>query len=157
MRADWRESSDRPPAVGPALPSRNLTTALSTAAPGKTYEYLVLTADIFGKKSDSAARATIAIPVPVPAAPAGLRAHATAGSIEISWDEPFGPEVTGYRVYRYERGREPARIASPRPGTSAYTDNDLTHGRLYFYYLTSVGEGGAESGPSAEVGITYRP
>jgi hypothetical protein len=139
------------------LPARQNQFTDTTAAPGKTYEYLVVAEDIFGKQGDSAARTTVAIPIPVPAAPAGLRAHATASGIELSWDEPFGPVVTGYRVYRYERGREPARIASPKPGTTTYADNDVTRGRLYFYYLTSVGEGWSESGPSAEVSITYRP
>ena len=106
-----------------------------------------------GAIGDTGAIVTLTIERPGPAAPAGLRGHATAAGIELSWDEPFGPAVTGYRVYRYERGREPVRVASPKPGTADYTDNDVTRGRLYFYYLTSVGEGGTESGPSAEVGI----
>jgi hypothetical protein len=126
----------------------------TTARPGSAYEYLVLAASITGPTSDSAARATVAIPRPVPAAPAGLRAHAVASGIELSWDEPFGPAVSGFRVYRYERGREPVRVAAPGPVTTNWTDKEATKGRLYFYYLTSLGDAGAESGPSSEVSIT---
>jgi hypothetical protein len=135
------------------LPARQNGFVDTTALPGKSYGYAVQAWDIFGAAGDTGVIVTVAVERPVPAAPAGLRAHATSSGIELSWDEPFGPAVTGYRVYRYERGREPSRIASPKPGTTDYTDNDVTRGRLYFYYLTSVGEGGTESGPSAEVGI----
>jgi hypothetical protein len=135
------------------LPARQNGFVDTTVQSGKSYGYAVQARDIFGAVGDTGAIVTLTIERPGPAAPAGLRGHATAAGIELSWDEPFGPAVTGYRVYRYERGREPVRVASPKPGTADYTDNDVTRGRLYFYYLTSVGEGGTESGPSAEVGI----
>jgi len=136
------------------LSSRSNYFTDTTAQPGTAYQYLVLAADIFGSQSDSSARVSIAIPRPIPAAPAGLRGMATASGVELTWDEPFGPEVTGYRVYRYERGREPTRVGSAKPGTATWTDEGATKGRLYFYYLTSLGETGTESGPSSEVGVT---
>jgi hypothetical protein len=135
------------------LPARQNGFVDTTAQPGKNYGYAVQAWDIFGAAADTGAVVSVTVVQPVPPAPAGLRANATASGIELSWDEPFGPTVTGYQVYRYVRGSEPTRVTKLDASAEGWTDSNAARGILYFYYVTSLGAGGTESGPSAEVSI----
>jgi hypothetical protein len=135
------------------LPARQNQFVDTAAVPGSRYEYAVQAWDIFGAAGDTGAVVQVAILQPVPAAPAGLRGRSVTGGIELTWDAPFGPELTGYRVYRYVRGSDPVRVASLDALTESWTDAGAAKGVLYFYYLTSLGTGNSESGASGEVGV----
>jgi hypothetical protein len=135
------------------LPARRNGFVDTTAQPGKNYGYAVQAWDIFGAAGDTGALVAVTVAQPVPPAPAGLRGRSVPGGIELTWDPPFGPEVTGYRIYRYVRGSGPARVAKLDASTEGWTDSNAAKGILYFYYVTSLGVGDRESGPGSEVGV----
>ena len=84
-----------------------------------------------------------------PAAPAGLRAVASAASIELSWDANSEPDLAGYRVYRSTNGSAFEKIADGNE-IPAYSDRAVEAGKTYRYVVTAVDKSGNESGRSAE-------
>ncbi|MCK4316292.1 MAG: alpha-amylase, partial [Anaerolineae bacterium] len=85
-----------------------------------------------------------------PDAPAGLTATAGDGYVELAWDGV--PDAAGYYVYRSPvTGGGYARLNdTPLTGT-AYTDDTVVNGRLYYYVVTAVDGAGNESDHSNEV------
>jgi len=120
---------------------------------GKTYNYEVEVIDVFGNKSKTRAIATVEIPVDKPIPPSGPKAMVVPEGIRLEWDGTNADDVTGYKLYRYQRGSNATLVASPSKTISDYTDKNVKAGELYFYYLTSVDTKKRESEPSAETGI----
>ncbi|MBS1859541.1 MAG: hypothetical protein JST11_29480 [Acidobacteria bacterium] len=89
-----------------------------------------------------------------PAVPAGLRADAAPGSIELAWDRDPDPDLAGYRIYRaagngnFEKLAEVSQIP-------AYSDHAVQHGTRYRYAVTAFDRNGNESGKSGVVEVGF--
>ncbi len=80
------------------------------------------------------------------AAPAGLAATATPGSVALTWSAVA--TATNYRIYRGTTSGALTLLASANVPTS-YTDNTAANGTTYFYAVSSFN--GSESVLSSEV------
>ncbi len=78
----------------------------------------------------------------------------------LSWvpsidDQPIGGLVTAYRVYRIEKDGEPELLAELPPGSNHYTDESVTRGREYVYFISAVADG-AEFPSNKTAGLVPR-
>ena len=100
-----------------------------------------------------------------PAVPTGLAAVATAAesaanaaaeaatppSIDLSWRPVTDTDLAGYIVYRREAEGGWQRISAAQPLVApAFHDAQVLAGHSYHYRVSSVGQSGHESAPSAE-------
>jgi hypothetical protein len=83
-----------------------------------------------------------------PAAPANLRATASANSVELSWDANTEPDLAGYRIYRALNGGAFEKIADVNE-IPAYSDKPVEAGKTYRYVVTAVDKSGNESARSS--------
>ena len=99
----------------------------------------------------TAGPAPLPTPPPVPAPVTGRPGERRA---RLVWNAAQEEQTYGYLVYRAERREGPflrvnARVVTvgsgPAPGAYAYEDDTVEPGRSYFYYLESVGKGGAKT------------
>ncbi len=86
-----------------------------------------------------------------PAAPAGLTATASDGSVRLAWTSNTEADLAGYRVYRSTTG-DPGTTGTPLtadllPGPP-YTDSTVTDGTAYTYVVTAVDTAGNASAGS---------
>lgn len=125
----------------------------TTILAGKSYEYAVQAVDIHGNKSPLSSYILIhteAVVLP----PSGLKAQKSDNGVLIYWDEPLQPNINEYRIFRYERGKDPELISSvSAKEKQEYLDKTVTQGNLYFYFLKSVDTTSNESLSSMEIGI----
>ena len=121
---------------------------------GTRYRYLVQGfAPVAGNRevqSDLSEPFAITVAQPPPSVPAGLRAVAAPGSIELAWDADPEGTVAGYRIYRAPAGGELTRIAETS-AVPTYSDHEVEHGRTYRYAVSAIDAKGQESGRSAVV------
>lgn len=89
-----------------------------------------------------------------PAAPSGLSATSGNGEIGLDWEAVDGAET--YNVYRSTASTDSAAGSPLESGVSAaeYTDSSAENGTTYYYRVTAVSSGDAESDGSGEVEIT---
>lgn len=87
-----------------------------------------------------------------PAPPAGLRAIAGPGAIELSWERSTEPDWKAYQVWRAEGGGPLERLGGPVTA-SAYSDAGAVSGRRYRYAVSAIDEKGNESRPCEPVEI----
>jgi fibronectin type 3 domain-containing protein len=67
----------------------------------------------------------------------------------LSWTEPQGQSVAGYNAYRSTTSTGPwEQINQKLIAANSYSDQSVTSGTTYWYYVTAVGTNGAESQPS---------
>jgi hypothetical protein len=127
--------------------------AAETLAPGQT---AVVTAEFAPKSagsisggititSDASNGGSIAVPV------TGTGVVATR-VVNLQWQASSSTGVIGYYVYRstVSGGPYTGLVGSPIAGTS-YRDSNVISGTEYYYVVTAVGAGGAESVYSAQV------
>jgi fibronectin type 3 domain-containing protein len=115
-----------------------------------TYYYMVSAVNSTGESiRSSEVSATSA-----PGSPTGLSAHGGNTQAALSWTG--SPGAASYNIYRstssggetlYKRGVT----------TTSFTDTNLTNGTTYYYQVTAVGSGGAESARSSEAAATMAP
>ena len=73
-----------------------------------------------------------------PAAPAGLRATARLGRVDLDWNDVIDTDLDGYDVFRATSAAGPfTRINPSRLSASAYTDTSVTGGTTYVYVVTA--------------------
>ena len=87
-----------------------------------------------------------------PAIPAGVRASASAGSVELSWEPDTDADLAGYHVYRAPPGGTFERIADSN-ALPSYSDRNVEHGKTYRYAVTAVDRSGNESQGSTPVEV----
>ncbi|MCI0728533.1 MAG: Ig-like domain-containing protein [Chloroflexi bacterium] len=95
-----------------------------------------------------------------PAAPAGLAVAATtASSISLSWEANNEPDLAGYEIYRQQVSLVSAfvRIAQVGPGTTDFTDDTVTTGGTYDYYVLAYDTSFNRSTASNIVQATAEP
>jgi fibronectin type 3 domain-containing protein len=119
---------------------------------GKVYEYKIETVDQFGGKSKTAPTGSVSIPVSKLSPAAGLKAISLPDGIELEWSPSGDENISGYKVYRYQRGSQPAKVGNTNANTRNYLDKTAAKGELYFYYIIATDTKQRDSDPSAEVG-----
>ncbi|MGC8881401.1 MAG: fibronectin type III domain-containing protein [Bryobacteraceae bacterium] len=87
-----------------------------------------------------------------PAPPAGLRAIAGPGAIELSWERNTEPDWKAYQVWRAEQGGELVRLGPPITASS-FSDTGIVSGTRYRYAVSAIDERGNESRPCEPVEI----
>jgi len=79
------------------------------------------------------------------------RSNEPPPEVKLSWDPVPEAQVVGYNVYRSgEPGRGFARVNPVPVKEPRYTDTAVERGKTYYYRVTAVNAGGAESGYSEE-------
>jgi fibronectin type 3 domain-containing protein len=123
---------------------------------GKSYLYTVQSKDIFGSKSNFSNAVIAGINNLSIIPPAGLTAKKLADNILITWNGAEDKNISGYKIYRYERGQTPLLLKNIKDVNKfSYEDKSAKRNHLYFYYVTSYSFKGNESEPSLEVGIRF--
>jgi len=120
---------------------------------GSTYEYIVRGVDFKNGESKAGASGLITVSRPRPLPPSGITLAVGGESVSVAWEAPEQQDIVSFRLYRYERGKAPAVIATVPQGTTLFNDTTAQKGKLYFYYLTSVHANGSESSTGKEEGI----
>jgi hypothetical protein len=125
----------------------------STAEFGKKYSYLVQAyVELEAHREAQSDLSTEQTLTPKdefpPAAPANLRATASANSVELSWDANAEPDLAGYIVYRSVNGGAFEKIATVNE-IPAYSDKPVEAGKTYRYVVTAKDKSGNESGRSS--------
>ncbi|MCP5535968.1 MAG: sulfatase-like hydrolase/transferase [Akkermansiaceae bacterium] len=85
---------------------------------------------------------------PPPAAPTGLVALSSPGSVTLDWDDNTEADLEAYKVYRKEGAGGFALLATVTAPTSAYTDSGISSGVIYTYQVTALDSDGSESAVS---------
>jgi hypothetical protein len=95
---------------------------------------------------------------PAPDSPTGLVIRGGDQSVVLHWDRGADGEVAGYHVYRglSVRGPWQRRTVSPLASPS-YADVELDNQRRYYFCVTALGPGNAESELSSVVTVVPRP
>jgi fibronectin type 3 domain-containing protein len=74
--------------------------------------------------------------------------------VHLRWNAPTqsAEAVTGYNIYRSDDGGKTFRkVNRLRVAKTEYNDRSVRGGVSYIYFVKSVGNKGAESGPSNEI------
>lgn len=124
---------------------------------GKTYEYAVTCNDRFGGKSEITYTSVIDIPLSKTVSPSEVNAVPMSDGILISWSIVFEDGLKNYNVYRYEKGAKPQLLGtiSSTEKNLSYKDSSASKGKMYFYYITTTNNSGAESTAVTEAGVKY--
>lgn len=89
-----------------------------------------------------------------PAVPSDLQAvYSGPGQqsfIDLIWAPVTDADLSGYNVYRHERGTEPVKLNLELVKSPAYRDAQVSAGKTYFYSVSAVDQRGNESGRSEE-------
>lgn len=92
--------------------------------------------------------------VSLPSPPSNMSITTSESSITIGWEDNSNDE-TGFRIYRKKAGDESYSLfTTVDQNIVSYTDNDVSEGLRYFYYVTSFNENG-ESSKSNPVDATF--
>jgi hypothetical protein len=87
----------------------------------------------------------------VPAAPDNLWASGADGAVSLDWDDNSEEDLVGYNVYRSTAsGSGYTRLNSLLLTDSAFTDNTVTNGTIYYYVVTAADTSENESIKSTE-------
>ncbi|MGD0572694.1 MAG: cellulase family glycosylhydrolase [Sedimentisphaerales bacterium] len=90
-----------------------------------------------------------------PAAPTGLTATPSTGTVTLDWNNNTDGDLYGYDIYRSTTpGGETTRLNLVRSKTSAYTDTNVAGTRTYYYVVTAVDTNFNSSADSIEVSAT---
>jgi lysophospholipase L1-like esterase len=89
-----------------------------------------------------------------PAAPTGLGATASSGSVSLNWADNTEGDLASYSVYRSTTSGSGYASIATSVATSSYVDNTVTNETTYYYVVTAVDSGSNESGYSSEVSAT---
>lgn len=124
----------------------------TTVTNGTTYFYYVKAVSGAGQSHRS--NEVSATPAaPAPPAPTNLTATPSTGQVQLNWTASAGAAT--YNIYRgtTSGGESTTPLAAGVTGTT-YTDNAVTGGTTYYYYVRAVNGQGTQSTPSTEVSAT---
>ena len=128
----------------------------ATVTEQTTYAYAVTPLGPDGEGARSAA-VTVTTQPPLPGAPTGLAAAATANQVTLSWDDPQNATITGYRIRRGPDSQNLATIAADTgETTTGYVDATVAAGTTYVYTVSAVNPAGTGP-PSAPVSAGSAP
>jgi len=89
-----------------------------------------------------------------PLPPGGLSVVPTKAGVRIFWDRSEEPDLSGYNLYRREKGAGAAIKLNDEPLTEVhYTDTSASNGKIYYYSITALDNAatGNESEATPEV------
>ena len=87
-----------------------------------------------------------------PAAPTGLTATPSTGTVTLTWNGNTEGDLYGYDIYRSTTsGGQTNRLNLVRSKTAAYTDTNVAGTRTYYYIVTAVDTNFNSSADSIEV------
>jgi hypothetical protein len=112
----------------------------SVALPDGSHALHARAASAAGESGPSNA-VDIAVDTVPPAPPAGLRAVAYSGVVDLTWDANAEPDLLGYNVYRKAPGAAEFDRAPLNPRVVAgarYRDQGLVDLKRYAYRVTAV-------------------
>jgi fibronectin type 3 domain-containing protein len=90
-----------------------------------------------------------------PAAPTGLMATPSTGTVTLTWNSNTEGDLYGYDIYRSSTsGGQINRLNLVRSKTPAYTDTNVGGTRTYYYVVTAVDTSFNSSADSIEVSAT---
>lgn len=132
---------------GPGFHATGLAAPL-TLASGQNMTFSVM----FNPSSSGAATGSVQItttdatsPVMIALSGTGVSGAPSAHSVALSW-APSTSAVIGYNVYRGNQSGGPyAQTNSALVAGTAYSDSGVAAGQIYWYVVTAVAAGGAES------------
>jgi autotransporter-associated beta strand protein len=127
----------------------NVTTTTytdSSTTNDTTYYYLVSAVNSDGESPNSTQATTEPL-----AAPTGLAAVSSSGSVSLTWSATAG--ATGYNVLRSLTTGGPYTTIASGASSPAYNDTTSANGTAYYYVVTAVASG-AQSAYSSEVNAT---
>ncbi len=109
--------------------------------------------------ADTASARIVVLPPPEP--PEDLSASADGEAVSLSWTGPAAEDVAQYRIYRsttpIDSSAGPSAISaldSTSVGETSYQDTSAAPGQTYYYRVTAVDTGAAESALSGEATTT---
>ncbi len=126
------------------------------AAVGTRYSYAVRAFSIRGDSSDLSFSVNALIPFPAVYPPANLTAQPQGRVVMLRWDEVAQSGAKEFRLYRYTRGAKPQLVKALPLDVVGYTDEITGGASPVFYFLTTVGLSGQESGPGKEVAVMVK-
>lgn len=150
----------RTPQTRYAAPLKSTATPEATFAdaahPGESWCYVVravASSDPLVESAPSNEACAVVKDILAPAPPAGLTALAQEDGVEARWSPSPEPDVVGFRVYRWMRGREREPIAEVKAPSTRYLDEVAPKGVLLRYFVSALDAAGNESeqSPAAEV------
>ncbi len=118
-----------------------------TTAVRGAWRYAVVSVRVDGQRSGPSASVRVSREPAPPPPPPGFRVQADSAGIVLAWD-PMADSAARVRVYRYERGGRPARVAEVGAAELEYLDRDALPGHRYWYYVATVSAG--LEGPRSE-------
>jgi fibronectin type 3 domain-containing protein len=75
--------------------------------------------------------------------------------VNLSWDAPSGASISGYNIYRAVAGSSSyQQVNSSLDTQTSYTDNTVSGGVTYDYYVESVDSSEVSSAPSSVLTIS---
>jgi subtilisin family serine protease len=92
-----------------------------------------------------------------PAPPTGLVATPGNAQVNLVWSASPEPDVAGYSVFRSDDGVSFAEVSLTLLTSPAFTDNGVSNGLTYLYYIVAEDVSGNVSGASATVSATPQP
>ncbi len=116
---------------------------------GNIYSYYVTAVDAAGNESDQSLSVNVNTnDTWAPIAPTNLQSTVlSVTSAQLSWTASTdNVGVTGYRIYR-------GGTLINTSVTASYTDNGLSVGNIYSYYVTAIDAAANESDPSSSVNV----
>jgi hypothetical protein len=137
--------------------ARNYTDGNITIASTRYYAIEAVSAEGTGVRTEVISAMAVARPT----APRDVDVNAGDGKVKLTWSAPAsdgGVDVILYNVYRSDTPSDPVLIGNTT--SMSYTDNDLTNGEKYYYWISAVndvGEGDSsavvDATPSASDGV----
>lgn len=121
-----------------------------TVSPGGTYSYRVAAINTVGEGPASAAvTGQRAFP---PGTPRAVSADAGKSQVRLTWTAPpdGGSPITAYGIYRSTSAGKESLYLAVAPGTTSFTDTNVTRKIRYYYRVSAVNNIG-ESPLSSEV------
>ncbi len=140
-----------------AFSSGNATSKLLNESAAGTYEFRGKATDVLGHVGTFDANRTLKVVIDktAPAAPGGLTATVSVGSVGLSWTASTADDVDHYRVYRSENGGSYAFLATSN--TTRYADATVKDLTLYSYKVSAVDTAGNEGqqGAAKDVQVNF--
>lgn len=127
----------------------------STMEQGYAYEYAVKAYNYFGGESELSNTVQFQFFLRLPTPPSSVQAQKLSTGIRVVWGDVMVPELAGFNLYRYTPDKKPVLIKNVSADQHDFVDDQVEHGKLYFYYVTSSNAEKIEGRPSKKVSVRY--
>ncbi|MDP9076348.1 MAG: hypothetical protein M3O71_02900 [Bacteroidota bacterium] len=91
-----------------------------------------------------------------PAQVSNIKLFPSAGSVQISWNNPLGDNLVSIQVMRAPEGKEAQLMATLDAATQAFTDKNVTAGTTYYYTFITKNKNGKTSPVTDPVGVRIK-